>query len=90
MKSTGRIRTALERKTGLLYKYDLAKEKIGGEHRGIGTIDKTEKKITTYATAGGEPLLREWGPFSGVFDPESTNEAKYKQMNSPESTNEAK
>jgi len=41
------------------------------------TFDKTKKKITI---AGGGPLLREWGPFSGVFDPESNNEAKYKEM----------
>lgn len=44
------------------------------------TFDKTEKKITTSAIAGGGPPLREWGPFSGVFDPDSANIDKYEEM----------
>ena len=45
------------------------------------TFDETKKTVTTTtpAIAGGGPT-KVWGPFSGVFDPESSNQAKYQSM----------
>ena len=43
------------------------------------TFDKTKKTVTAPAIAGGGPT-KVWGPFSGVFDHESTNQLKYQSM----------
>lgn len=43
------------------------------------TFDKTKKTVTIPAITGGGPT-KVWGPFSGVFDHESTNQLKYQSM----------